>query len=260
MKILVAEDDDVSRMLLTRMLSPEPGWQVTAVSNGAKAWALLDADPHFDIGVFDLMMPELDGLELISRVRNDPRLASLPVILCTALNDRSTVEQAAALEVNHYITKPFSRSTVLAKVRDVAALQQDLDIVEPAATACARLEISPEDWHAMIAQLIENTTRWVKDAGQTLRKDQVRALGLRANALKGACVNLGTFGLAAQFTRAEIILDRCQQRTALSLQGNLLDPFVFSEVTGIAGHVNQEAGRLEQTLQRRDTAAGVPAA
>jgi two-component system chemotaxis response regulator CheY len=254
MKILIAEDDDVSRQLLCGMLESEASWQVTAVENGARAWAQLSGGGTFDLVISDLMMPEMDGLDLIGRIRASSRLATLPVILCTALNDRATVTQAASLEVAHYIVKPYRRATVLAKIREIAAQRQDQDVLEPEESACARLEIEPTLWYAMMSQLTEGTNRWIAEAARTLRPDEVRSLSLRANALKGACVNLGATGLATQFNRAETTLAGCQQTNVFSTQGNLLDPMVFGDLTSVAGDVHQELQRLERALERRGAA------
>jgi CheY-like chemotaxis protein len=251
MKILIAEDDDVSRQLLCGMLESEPSWQVTAVENGALAWAQLSGGGTFDLVISDLMMPGMDGLDLIGRIRASTRLSALPVILCTALNDRATVTQAASLEVAHYLVKPYRRATVLAKIREIAAQRQDQDVLEPEESACGRLEIDPALWYGMMGKLVEGTNGWIAEAARTLRQDEVRSLSLRANALKGACVNLGATGLATQFSRAETTLAGCQQTNVFSAEGNLLDPMVFGDLTSVAGDVRQELQRLERALERR---------
>ena len=63
MNILIAEDDDISRDLLRRILEREPEYTLTLTSDGEKAWAqLTDPAQRFDLGIFDLMMPRLSGL------------------------------------------------------------------------------------------------------------------------------------------------------------------------------------------------------
>ena len=118
MKILVAEDDPVSRAVLAKILHNQPEHRVTQAEDGAAAWALLD-DPgrSFDVAFVDLEMPKLDGFELLRRIHEAPLLKSLAIILCTAANDRATVIKAAQFGVRHYLVKPCTEAAVFAKLQ-----------------------------------------------------------------------------------------------------------------------------------------------
>ncbi len=120
MKILVVEDEPVSRTALTKILAGQPEHQTTVAENGAAAWEFLD-DPgrSFDVVFLDLGLPKLDGFELMRRIRQSPLLRSLEVVLCTASNDRATVVKAAQLGVRHYLVKPCQAEVVLAKLRQL---------------------------------------------------------------------------------------------------------------------------------------------
>jgi two-component system chemotaxis response regulator CheY len=113
MKILVAEDDEVSRRLLIEYLTGREGeFQVLEAKDGDEAWDLLLANPDTALGIFDALMPGADGFDLLRRIRENPSSAALPVILCTSLNDRDSVKRALGLKVNQYLIKPFSRKAV----------------------------------------------------------------------------------------------------------------------------------------------------
>src|SRR5471032_3192102 len=112
MRILIAEDDPYSLQILEMMLAKEKAWQVMSAKSGTEAWTQLQQSPPFDVCIFDIMMPGLDGLQLAGKMRADPRFADRRVMFCTALNDRGTVQQAAALGVSHYITKPYQRENI----------------------------------------------------------------------------------------------------------------------------------------------------
>lgn len=116
-RVLVAEDDHPSLILLRIILKGTGEFEVVTATDGEKAWKLLDAGPRFDLCIFDIMMPELDGLQLAGRLRGDPRFHDQKIMLCTAVHDRSTVEQAAALAIRHFVVKPYAREQVLTKVR-----------------------------------------------------------------------------------------------------------------------------------------------
>lgn len=118
MKILLADDEEPCRQLLRDLFADEPAVELTMAANGAEAWwRLTEPARRFDLGIFDLRMPSVDGLELIERIRSSSALRSLPVILCTGINDRDTVERAARLAINHYIVKPYKPEGLREKIR-----------------------------------------------------------------------------------------------------------------------------------------------
>jgi CheY-like chemotaxis protein len=119
MRILIADDDPVSRTVLAKILSAHTEHTTTIAEDGAAAWALLD-DPgrSFDVLFLDLSMPKMDGFELLKRIRdNRLLLKSLEVVLTTASNDRASVIKAAQLGARHYLVKPCTESVVMAKLR-----------------------------------------------------------------------------------------------------------------------------------------------
>lgn len=120
MRILLVEDEPVSRTALTKILNSQAEHQTTVAENGADAWDLLD-DPgrSFDVVFLDLGLPKLDGFELLQRIRATPLLKSLEVVVCTASNDRSTVIKAAQHGARHYIVKPCTPEVVLGKLRQL---------------------------------------------------------------------------------------------------------------------------------------------
>ena len=120
MKILIVDDDPVSRTILRKIVASQPKHQVTDAENGATGWALLD-DPnrYFDLVFLDLTMEAPDGFELARRLRSSPLLASVEIVFCTGSNDRATITKAIQLGVRHYIVKPCSEAVVLAKLQQI---------------------------------------------------------------------------------------------------------------------------------------------
>lgn len=119
MRILIADDDPVSRTVLAKILEAHAEHTTTLAEDGAAAWALLD-DPcrSFDVLFLDLSMPKMDGFQLLKRIRdNRLLLKSLEVVLCTSSNDRESVIKAGKLGARHYIVKPCTEAVVLAKLR-----------------------------------------------------------------------------------------------------------------------------------------------
>ncbi len=120
MKILIVDDDPVSRGVLRQILSKQPDHQITVAEDGASAWALLDdANRYFDVAFLDLSMPPPDGFELLQRIRKSPLLHGVEVVLCTGANDRATIAKAIQHGARHYIVKPCTEAVVTAKLEQI---------------------------------------------------------------------------------------------------------------------------------------------
>jgi CheY-like chemotaxis protein/DNA-binding PadR family transcriptional regulator len=102
-RILVADDSSASRALTKHLLSAA-GYDVRVAEDGAEAWDLLQQSV-FDVLVSDAVMPEIDGFELLRRVRASAELSDLPVILNTVLGEADEREAALAAGANDYVYK-----------------------------------------------------------------------------------------------------------------------------------------------------------
>jgi DNA-binding response OmpR family regulator len=116
-QVLVVEDEPDIRRLIAFHLGRE-GFACRTAATGAEALRDLRARRP-DLVILDLMLPEVDGLEVCRRIRADPDLASLPVIMLTAKVDE--VDRVVGLEVgaDDYVIKPFSPKELVARVRAV---------------------------------------------------------------------------------------------------------------------------------------------
>jgi DNA-binding response OmpR family regulator len=116
-RVLVVEDEPDIRGLLAFHLERE-GYQVTKCSSGAEAVRQVRASPP-DLVLLDLLLPEMDGLEVCRRLRQDSATASLPIVMLTAKGEE--VDRVLGLELgaDDYVVKPFSPKEVVARVRAV---------------------------------------------------------------------------------------------------------------------------------------------
>jgi two-component system chemotaxis response regulator CheY len=114
MKVLVVDDDVVSRMMLMHMIDSAGTYDVLEAEDGEEAWRQLDAGTRPAMLFCDLRMPRLSGMELLARVKADERFAGLPVVLVSAAADGATMEQAIGLGADGYIVKPFDDEKVRA--------------------------------------------------------------------------------------------------------------------------------------------------
>jgi len=114
----VADDEPHIRRVLTTLLE-SADFDVEAVGNGRHALDLLMSDEAYDIVVTDLMMPEMDGLTLLSEARRLPARAGLPILMLTAKGQDADCEEAYARGASDFMTKPFSPKKLLARVREL---------------------------------------------------------------------------------------------------------------------------------------------
>ncbi len=128
MDILIAEDDLVSRQVLEVTLQ-KWGHVVRPAADGTMAWQVLSSDSPPPLVILDWMMPGSDGPTLCRQIRATPRLAGSYVILLTARAERKDVVAGLDSGADDYITKPFDREDLRARVNvslRVLALQQAL--------------------------------------------------------------------------------------------------------------------------------------
>ena len=116
-RVLIVEDEPDILSLLVFHLERE-GYQVTQSRTGREGLRLAGASPP-DLVLLDLMLPEMDGLEVCRRLRQDPATRSLPIVMLTARGDE--VDRVLGLELgaDDYVVKPFSPRELVARIRAV---------------------------------------------------------------------------------------------------------------------------------------------
>jgi CheY-like chemotaxis protein len=121
MKILIVDDDPVSREVLRKIVTNDPAHQATTAVDATSAWTLLD-DPsrYFDVAFLDLSMPDVSGFQLLHRIRSNPVLANLEIIICTGSKERDSIAKAVQLGARHYMVKPCTEAVVQAKLQQIA--------------------------------------------------------------------------------------------------------------------------------------------
>lgn len=117
-RVLVV-DDEPSIAGLAKVKLTNGGFEVATAFSGAEALALVASDPP-DVIVLDVMMPEMDGWEVASRLKSDPETEHIPILMLTALGVGEQSNPKAA-NIDEYYTKPFEGATLVKLVRQLAA-------------------------------------------------------------------------------------------------------------------------------------------
>ncbi|MEI7636752.1 MAG: diguanylate cyclase [Syntrophus sp. (in: bacteria)] len=115
MKILIAEDDLTSRTVLTAVLKKQ-GHEVTATVNGVEAWQALQQPDAPKLAILDWMMPEMDGPEVVRRVRGLQTDRPPYIIMLTAKGEKVDIIAGLDAGANDYLTKPFDPGELRARV------------------------------------------------------------------------------------------------------------------------------------------------
>ena len=125
--ILIVDDTPENLAVLNGLLSPLH--RVRAVNSGQRALQAAASRPRPDLILLDVMMPEMDGYEVIRRLRADVATADIPVIFVTALDSSDDEEHGLSLGAVDYITKPIRPAIVIARVRTHLELKAARDLL-----------------------------------------------------------------------------------------------------------------------------------
>lgn len=116
-RVLIVDDNTTVQRVLALTLRKE-GYEVLSATSGVEALELLD-EHEISIIISDIAMPEMDGITFVSQVRENPRLAHLPVIMLTASGQDEDRDQAKAVGANGFLTKPASSRELVETVNDL---------------------------------------------------------------------------------------------------------------------------------------------
>jgi two-component system chemotaxis sensor kinase CheA len=117
--LLLVDDSAFFRNMLTPLLKAA-GYEVTAVSGAEEALALLKGGARFDVLVTDLDMPGMDGFALAEAVRNEARLAEMPIIALSSYSSPESIERGREVGFHDYVAK-FDRQSLVAALKEQTA-------------------------------------------------------------------------------------------------------------------------------------------
>jgi sigma-B regulation protein RsbU (phosphoserine phosphatase) len=116
MKILIAEDDPVSRRLLERKLAVW-GYEVISCTNGVEAWQALHREDAPELAILNWMMPGMDGVKICREVRKQQQQHYIYIIILTARDQKKDIVEGIDAGADDYVTKPFNPHELKVRVR-----------------------------------------------------------------------------------------------------------------------------------------------
>ncbi len=115
--ILVVDDERVVRRVLSIMLT-QAGWHVDQAADGFEAILMVQTKQP-DVVVLDIMMPQMDGYEVLQVLRNEPETAELPVVILSAKMDDTAIKKGLDLGANRYLVKPVRQHILVQTIEEV---------------------------------------------------------------------------------------------------------------------------------------------
>ncbi|MDL2354342.1 MAG: response regulator [Pseudomonadota bacterium] len=195
MKVLVVDDDVVSRMVLMHLVDSCGAYEVYEAEDGEDAWEQLRQGLRPAICFCDLRMPRLSGMELLARVKADAALDGMRFVLASSANDHATMAQANSLGAGGYLVKPFEQDMVLAQMAGLAAHTEDTE--HPLATM-ERLGIDGERLLVYLGGFDSQLMAAGAPLAALLAAGEHAEARQRIERLHAGCVTLGLAGAAAR--------------------------------------------------------------
>jgi diguanylate cyclase (GGDEF)-like protein len=156
-RILIVDDISDNRIILLRRFQRH-GFEVVEADSGLKALELIDSQ-EFDLVLLDVMMPGIDGIETLKRIRGRKSPSALPVIMVTAKSESENIVESLGLGANDYVTKPVDFAVALARANtQIGRRRAELEVVaanEALARANDGLEKNVADRTALLLGLYQ---------------------------------------------------------------------------------------------------------
>jgi CheY-like chemotaxis protein len=137
-KILVVDDEPVNLEIIAEYLD-DPSYTLTSAEDGQVAWDYLQTGAAVDLVLLDRMMPRMNGMEVLKRLKSEERFRDIPVIMQTAASSPAQVREGIAAGAYYYLTKPYEPDTLLGIVRAALA---EIDDRRQSARAAASSDFS----------------------------------------------------------------------------------------------------------------------
>lgn len=199
MKVLVVDDDVVSRMVLMHLIDGCGKFEIIEAEDGADAWQQVEDGLRPGIVFCDLRMPRLSGMELLQLVRGHGELAQVPFVLVSSATDKETVQQATQAGATGYIVKPFQSDQVRAHLGaflDQAANGYEHRAEDPASTQ-VRLGIGADRLLVYLTGFQNQLTTASNEIDALLARGDHGEAQVRLERLHTGCTTLGLHGAAA---------------------------------------------------------------
>jgi DNA-binding response OmpR family regulator len=229
--MILIVDDEPSALLMLELVLQRSNYIVRKARSGKEALRLLedDVDGTCSLVITDIRMPVMDGRGLLANLRANPRLASIPVVMCTSTTDRSTVLEMIGNGVRDYIVKPFKAAMVMAKIQGLLANEEP--VIEQRFDTLARLDIANLEYEPLANATVPTLDAIAEDLAVAVRESDAKKVRWSAQRVNEPA---SLFGGNRAITAAQCVAMASDDVEAFRL----------------AGVLAAEIGELRSALQR----------
>jgi len=125
MKVLVVDDSSTMRRIIVNTLGRLGYKDVVQAADGVEAWEAMQANPDIGVVITDWNMPNMNGLELVKKIRAEEKYQDIPIIMVTTEGGKAEVITALKAGVNNYIVKPFTPQVLKEKLQAVLGVNEE---------------------------------------------------------------------------------------------------------------------------------------
>lgn len=205
-RLLLVEDDLTSRRLIRALLPKEMKLNISEAEDGQVALQMMEKPPYPDIIICDVLMPNMDGLEFLARLRDLPRFSNTPVVMISANAFKDNVAKAATLKVNKFLRKPLERKDLTEAVE--AALKEVSGKDSALFKAQQRLCLDDKAYFELSSGFSRAIGESITFVRSSISRDRWQAAAIRVNALGGSIQMVGDERLSMAISRVEAQLKR----------------------------------------------------
>jgi CheY-like chemotaxis protein len=200
-RILLVEDDLTSRRLIRALLPKDLKAVILEAEDGQFALQMMEKPPYPDVIICDVLMPNMDGLEFLTRLRDLPRFSNTPVVMISANAFKENVAKAASLKVNRFLRKPLERKDLGDAIE--AALKEATTKDSSLFKAQQRLCLDDKAYFELSAGFSRAIGESVTFVRSSISRDRWQAATIRINALNGSIQMVGDERLSVAINRVE---------------------------------------------------------
>lgn len=204
--ILVVDDELINREIIGEYFAGQAQFALSFAEDGEEAWDRLQtAEPAFDIVLLDRMMPGLDGIGLLQRIKATPQLATIPVILQTAAGEPEQIREGMEAGAYYYLTKPYLGDALLAIVHAASKSVGARDAMRQKLNDCVdALQFLEQGEFAV--RTVDEASQLAILVAQTCPRPEAALLGISELLING--VEHGNLGLSYQEKTRLKMVDR----------------------------------------------------
>jgi putative two-component system response regulator len=167
--VLIVDDIALNVRLIEALLVAD-GYSIRTASDGAEALRIVRAEPP-DLVLMDVMMPDIDGFEACSAIKQNPRTRLIPVVLVTALDDTASRLRGIEAGADDFISKPFNRLELRARIRSLLRMKRFTDDLDSAESVIVSLALTIEARDRTTDGHCKRLAHYASAVGRTLGLD-----------------------------------------------------------------------------------------